>query len=264
MLGKSRISSRSDLPLVTVVITTYNYAQYLSHAIESVLKQTYGNLEILVVDDGSTDDTRMIVEKYDGVLAYFFKENGGISSARNFGVTRSRGSYIVFLDSDDKLHENYISETLETLCEQTASVGFSYTQLQYFEASSEISEFGEYNLERLKESNYIASVCLVRADVARKYPYDETISILEDWNFYLTLAENGVSGVLVNKPLVYYRKHSDGNSALDKLDPKSWRRAFHAVVLRRNRLYGPGVTLRHRLWWVVNVWLGIQFPRDKS
>jgi glycosyltransferase involved in cell wall biosynthesis len=264
MLDKSRISSTSDPPLVSVVITTYNYAQYLSNAIESVLKQTHSNLEILIVDDGSTDDTRMIVEKYAGSLSYFFKENGGISSARNFGVTRARGSYIVFLDSDDKFHQNYITEALEILREQTPSVGFSYTQLQCFEASSQITEFGEYDVERLKDSNCIPSVCLVRADVARKYQYDETISILEDWNFYLTLAENGVSGVLLNKPLVYYRKHFDGDSALDKVDPKSWRRAFHKVVLRHKRLYGPGTNMRHQLWWVVNVWLGIQFPRHKT
>lgn len=264
MLDKSRISSSDDSPLVSVVITTYNYAQYLSNAIESVLKQTHSNLEILIVDDGSTDDTRMIVGKFDGKLSYFFKENGGISSARNFGVAHARGTYIVFLDSDDKLHENYITETLQILREQDASVGFSYTQQQYFEASSQVTEFGEYDVERLKNSNCIPSACLVRGEVARKYQYDETIYLLEDWNFYLTLAENGVSGVLLNKPLVYYRKHFDGDSMLDKADQKNWRRAFHKVMLRRRRLYGPGRTIRHQMWWVVKIRLGIQFPRDKT
>ena len=116
--------SDPEMPLVTVVIPTYNYGEYLSDAIESALKQTYKNLEVIVIDDGSSDNTEEIVKRYDGRLSYYFKENGGISSARNYGMLKAKGEYIVFLDSDDKLHESYVERTLAHLQKHSAHVDF--------------------------------------------------------------------------------------------------------------------------------------------
>lgn len=105
-------------PLVTVLMPTYNRADYLPEAIDSVLAQTYSNFELFVVDDGSTDNTREVVEPYlqDARVRYFYKSNGGQSSGRNFGFKHSNGEYICFLDSDnmwlpDKL-ENCITAAL--------------------------------------------------------------------------------------------------------------------------------------------------------
>ena len=82
-----------ELPLVSVVIPNYNYAQYLSDAIESVLKQTYQNIEIIVVDDGSTDNSREIASRYLDRITLVRKENGGVSSARNEGLSISKCAY---------------------------------------------------------------------------------------------------------------------------------------------------------------------------
>jgi glycosyltransferase involved in cell wall biosynthesis len=88
--------------LVTVVVPTYNRADLVVAAIDSARQQTYPKLEILVVDDGSSDGTRELVARIsDDRLRYFFKDNGGLSSARNFGLEHARGEYIAFLDSDD-------------------------------------------------------------------------------------------------------------------------------------------------------------------
>jgi len=91
-------------PLVSVLMPTYNREKYLPEAIESVLNQTYTTFELLIVDDGSTDDTEEAVKPYlsDRRVKYYYKSNGGQSSGRNFGFQRSRGSYICFLDSDNK------------------------------------------------------------------------------------------------------------------------------------------------------------------
>lgn len=91
-------------PLVSILMPTYNRASYLNEAIDSVLDQTYRNFELLVVDDGSTDNTREVVDSYlsDSRVRYLYKENGGQSSGRNFGFSHSRGEYICFLDSDNK------------------------------------------------------------------------------------------------------------------------------------------------------------------
>jgi glycosyltransferase involved in cell wall biosynthesis len=94
------ISPRPNL--VSVIIPSYNHAQFLGQAIKSVLAQTYSNFEILVVDDGSTDDTAKVVRRYSPVR-YVFQENAGLSSARNSGLRQSYGEFLVFLDADDRL-----------------------------------------------------------------------------------------------------------------------------------------------------------------
>lgn len=94
--------ARNDMrPLVSVVIPTYNRAEYLSETIDSVLAQTYPNIEIIVVDDGSTDSTMQVMEKYAGKVNYQRKRNGGVASARNFGRRFVQGEYVALLDSDD-------------------------------------------------------------------------------------------------------------------------------------------------------------------
>ena len=86
---------------VSVIIPTYNRGEVLEQAIKSVLNQTYQNYEIIVVDDGSTDNTHRILEKYGHKIRYYSKLHGGVSSSRNFGLEKSEGSWVAFLDSDD-------------------------------------------------------------------------------------------------------------------------------------------------------------------
>src|SRR5690554_879710 len=94
--------STSSGPLVSVIIPCYNHGEYLSEAIESVLNQTYTPIEVIVIDDGSSDDTEKVAKRYPSVR-YFFQENKGLSSARNLGITNSTGELLVFLDADDLL-----------------------------------------------------------------------------------------------------------------------------------------------------------------
>ena len=93
---------RAEAALVSVVIPCYNQAHFLGEAIESVLAQTYPHLEIVVVDDGSTDNTGEVAARYPGVR-YVRQENQGLAAARNTGLRHSSGDYLVFLDADDRL-----------------------------------------------------------------------------------------------------------------------------------------------------------------
>ena len=88
-------------PKVTVVIPTYNRAHLIKDAVESVLNQTYQDFELIVIDDGSTDNTREVLAVYKDKLTYIYQENQGRSSARNHGIELAQGEYIAFLDSDD-------------------------------------------------------------------------------------------------------------------------------------------------------------------
>src|SRR5882757_4359162 len=111
-------------PLVTALIDTYNYGRFVEEAIDSVLAQDYPNdrLEILVVDDGSTDDTAERVRKYGSRIRYIHKPNGGQASAFNFGFERARGDIIAFLDADDYWLPGKLSRVADAF-EQNPSVG---------------------------------------------------------------------------------------------------------------------------------------------
>ena len=89
------------MPKVSVIITTYNRAQFLTEAIESVLNQSYQDFELIIIDDGSDDNTKEVLKPYQDRLSYFYQKNSGISKSRNEGLSNAQGEYIAFLDSDD-------------------------------------------------------------------------------------------------------------------------------------------------------------------
>src|SRR4030095_13786323 len=99
---------------VSVVITCYNHGHFLREAIESVLAQSYRNFEIILVDDGSTDDTSKIAATYPGVR-YIHQKNSGLATARNTGIKHSNGQFVVFLDADDRLVSNALEAGIQHL-----------------------------------------------------------------------------------------------------------------------------------------------------
>jgi glycosyltransferase involved in cell wall biosynthesis len=110
-------------PSVSVVIATYNRSSLLIRAIESVLKQTYKDFEIIVIDDGSTDQTREVVAAYSGRVAYFYQDNAGLSAVRNRGIQEAKGRWIAWLDDDDQWHPNKLSIQVDKI-KQLPEPGF--------------------------------------------------------------------------------------------------------------------------------------------
>ncbi len=112
-------------PLISIIIPVYNVEQYLHRCVDSVLNQTYKNLEIILVNDGSPDNCPFICDEYakkDKRIIVVHKENGGLSSARNAGLEIVQGEYISFIDSDDWIHENYIEILYKNLHEKKADI----------------------------------------------------------------------------------------------------------------------------------------------
>lgn len=100
-------------PLVSIIVPCYNQAQYLPEALQTVLEQTYQNWECIIVNDGSPDNTELVAKEWlakDSRFKYIYKENGGLSSARNVGIENSKGEFILPLDADDKISNNYLEE----------------------------------------------------------------------------------------------------------------------------------------------------------
>jgi glycosyltransferase involved in cell wall biosynthesis len=105
-------------PLVSVIIPVYNGDRYLGEAIESVLRQSYQPLEVIVVDDGSTDTTATVARQFGAAIHYLYQENGGTAAARNLGIQRSQGSFLAFLDADDLWLENKLELQMGAFAEQ--------------------------------------------------------------------------------------------------------------------------------------------------
>ncbi|MDD4353937.1 MAG: glycosyltransferase family 2 protein [Candidatus Nanoarchaeia archaeon] len=105
--------------LISIIIPTYNRKDKIERAINSVLKQTYKNWELIIVDDGSTDGTQESIKRYlkNKKIKYYYKKNGGVSSARNFGMKKATGKYIAFLDSDDEFLKNKLEVQLNEMIE---------------------------------------------------------------------------------------------------------------------------------------------------
>ena len=125
------------MPRVSVIIPTYNRADLIGEAIESALNQTFDDLEIIIVDDGSTDSTKEVVRRFDGPIKYIYQENRGRSCARNKGFEISSGDYICFLDSDDVLNPRMLERQV-SLLDSNSDLGFVYSDYQFINRAGEI------------------------------------------------------------------------------------------------------------------------------
>jgi glycosyltransferase involved in cell wall biosynthesis len=195
-----------------VVIPCFNYGKYLADAIESALAQIVPPQQIVIVDDGSTDDTAAVADRYADQVRYHHNPNSGVSAARNTGAAMLTTEYVVFLDADDRLHPEFAKACLAALADQPPG-HYVYTDMQFFGATSEVFEAGEYSVRRLARSNFINPSAMLPLELVTKYGYREHLTFgLEDWDLYLTLADHGHTGVYVPQPLFFYRQHELGRT----------------------------------------------------
>lgn len=177
--------------LVSVVIPTFQHAQTLAACLDSVLAQTYPNIEIIVVNDGSTDNTLQVLEAYKDQVKIISQENRGSNPARNRGWREATGEFIIFCDADVRMRSEMIDRLVSALY-NNPQASYAYSAFRFG-----WKRFGgiEFSAERLLERNFIHTSCLVRrAD----FPgFDEKIKRLQDWDVWLTMLEQRKVGVLV-------------------------------------------------------------------
>jgi glycosyltransferase involved in cell wall biosynthesis len=128
--------AKEGLPLVSIIINNYNYGHFLSEAIDSSLKQTYSCIEVIVVDDGSTDNSREVISSYEDQIIPVLKENGGQSSAFNVGFAVSRGDIIFMLDSDDVFFPEKVAQVVN-IFEQYQDIGWCFHRLRFIDANTD-------------------------------------------------------------------------------------------------------------------------------
>jgi glycosyltransferase involved in cell wall biosynthesis len=219
----------------TIFVISYNYGHFLADAIRSALSQSHP-VDVVIVDDGSTDDTPAVAAGFGDTVAYWRKANGGLSDARNYAAQRCSTPFLVYLDADNRLPPDYVSSCRARI-DQSPDAAFVYTQLEYFGDQAGRSSFPDFDADRLRRGNYINSGGLLRTDVVRRHPYDTQFRAgLEDWEFNLTLVERGLTGVLCDSAAVEFRMH--GSSMGAGVQRMAWRRRMtYARVLWKHRAF---------------------------
>jgi len=216
----------SSAPRISIVVASYNYGRFLGEAIESALAQTLPPIEVIVVDDGSTDDSREIAKRYPVKLIE--QANAGVSVARNRGARDAKGDYIVFLDADDVLEPEYLARCWDALRTAPPDVAYAYTQMRMFGSESGIYESGPFSRKRILEGNLVnVSAFLRRKAFEEAGGFDESLRLgLEDADLWVRLLAKGYRGVFVKEPLLRYRRHGRSRNSLDRaqVEALSWRR----------------------------------------
>lgn len=206
--------------LVSVVIPSYNSAKFIAATLESVFSQTHRNLEILVVDDGSIDNTIDVLQAFRERILIIQKPNGGPASARNLGIRQAKGEYVAFLDADDLWVNNKIERQLAAISAEP-KIGMVYSRRKFLQDEKVISEIPKKPclsgmiFRELFNGNFIttSTVLARKACFDRLGVFDERKDFIavEDYDMWLRIAKE-YALACIDEELVYYRVHAGGIS----------------------------------------------------
>ena len=209
------------MPCISVVIPAYNQGHYVVETVESVLAQTHHDYEIIVVDDGSTDDTRVRLVPYADRIHYMYQANKGLSGARNTGFAASQGDYVWFLDSDDLLRPDAF-ECMVHVLDEAPNDGLVYCAWQQISADDK-SVLGEVHprqsgnvlkLLLLREFFFFGSSALIRRSVLEQVgSFDESLPWGDDADMWLRIGLADRSFGYVDQPVLQYRVHNASMTA---------------------------------------------------
>ncbi len=255
------------MPKVSVIIPTFNREKYITHAVESVLRQSFRDYEIIVIDDGSTDGTRPLLEPYLNHIRYIRQENAGVSAARNTGLKLARGEWIAFLDSDDEWLPSYLSYQMELVGHSRAICLAITNSIQIRKDGSHVETFKdkESNLCRcfdkaewliiprplefvLKHhiTNLQATV-IRRSALLDAGAFDRELSIAEDLDVIARVSLQGALAIS-NEPLVVlFRRHESTQNLTSQLFSLKGQTAFGVVYEKLRRRNGLTYTECHLL-----------------
>lgn len=203
---------------VSIVIPVYNGATYIKDAIDSAINQTYQNIEVIVVNDGSTDETERIVKEYGDKVRYFRKENGGVSTALNLGIKEMKGDYFSWLSHDDVYYPNKIEEQIKVIKEGRGNIKFVYSNFNILDVEKDkiwagLSTYKVYG-ERSNKSIFPVLFNLVNGCTVLIHKslfdevglFDEELLTSQDYDMWFRMLRN-IDPYYIDKRLVCNREH---------------------------------------------------------
>jgi glycosyltransferase involved in cell wall biosynthesis len=225
--------SRRNSALVSVIIPTYNRQAYVREAIESVLSQTYSPFELLVVDDGSTDDTPALLKAYQGRIKVLRQSNHGVSAARNLGIRSARGAFIALLDSDDYWQPDKLALQMDWFDTHPEAL-ICQTEEIWIRNGVRINP----GMRHKKQAGYIfehsLALCLISPSAVMMHTtlleemglFDESLPACEDYDLWLRVTSKYPVGLVKTPAIVKRGGHADQLSAMQELD----KYRIHAIV----------------------------------
>lgn len=223
----------NEHPLISVIVPVYNVEKYLRRCLDSIVNQTYKNLEIILVDDGSVDNSGNICDEYavkDKRIQVIHKENGGVSKARNIAMNIMSGKYVIFIDADDWIEKDCIEELVNAaIMHNVELVRYNYyvnytsndnlvtNEKKYFEQKNVSIRERKYFNQIIEyiiagKINAYSVLLLVRTEVIHKYNifFQEDVHLMEDVLFYIDLFTHITSFIYVDIPMYHYFQNSEG------------------------------------------------------
>lgn len=198
----------------TIIITCYNYGKFVGQAIDSALGQSLPPRKIIIINDGSTDNSRKVIDSYKNnpLVEIIHKVNSGIIDTRNLGIKMSRTYWTVFLDADDKLAKSFLKDTIKK--SRNGRYDIVYTDMRMFGAFDDIFKARPFSAHTLIKANYINNSALVKTSLMKQIGglKPEMEIGLEDWEMYVSLVEIGSKPKYLPLPLVKYRQHTGAQS----------------------------------------------------
>lgn len=231
----------NDRPCVTIVIPVFNGEKYIREAIGSALNQTYKNIEVIVVDDGSIDHTADICNSYGTAIRYIYKENGGVASAVNLGIKEMRGEYFSWLSHDDVYYPNKIEKQIERVLscgDRTKIVHGNYDLYNENSVLTTHMRHDEtYTAERMENSVFPLLVTAFQGCVPlvhkshfkRVGTFDESQTLTQDYDFFFR-AMRGKKTIFINEPLVKVRMHREAGRVVNADFGKECGRQYIAFM----------------------------------
>jgi len=189
--------------MISIIIPVYNGAKTIVNTVKSIEAQTYRDFEVIIVNDGSRDNTRSVFEKFlesfkvDNDYYFINQENKGAPAARNKGLKESRGKYILFCDCDSILKSDALEKMLQVL-ESDPEVAYVYSSFYW---GNKLFKLWPFDADKLKKMPYIHTMSLIRRESFPESGWDESIKKLQDWDLWLTMLENGHTGFFIDEAL---------------------------------------------------------------
>jgi glycosyltransferase involved in cell wall biosynthesis len=216
------------LPLVSVLVCNYNYASYVEETLRSILNQDYENIEVVIVDDGSSDNSKEIIERFERdnqdvkLVSKYKKKNQGLCFARNDAIELSSGDFFMFLDSDDTIPFDYVSKMYKKAVTDKADV--VYGDVKKFGDETGSTDYPSYDPKLLLITNFINISSLVKKTKIAEHRFDENLNhkTLEDYDFWLGLSLMGLRFVKANDVYLNYRvqnksRNENSSSVSDRI-----------------------------------------------
>lgn len=181
--------------MISVIIPSYQHASTLPNCLDSVFGQTISDVEIIVVNDGSTDNTKEVLQAYADRLTIINQENRGAAAARNAGFDASKGEFVIFCDADVIMRPDMLQKMLEALVKHQDKA-YAYSAFRF--GWKKFTSY-PFSAERLRQMNFITTTSLIRrADFPR---FDEQLHRFQDWDLWLTILQQGKEGIFIAEEL---------------------------------------------------------------